>query len=689
MAVITSVLPKLYLYTDDWQDISEHVQSFRVQWGRTNAWANIRPRTLTVKLNNPDRLFEPGSGSTYNTYWKQGALLYADLYYTYGEDSSAVISMFYGTVGSIKVHYQGHRKTVSYVTVEAADPMAILAKEETDAEMAGDTADVMVADVLDHLTWTGGTIDYTALTAGTAVLQTAGSYNATLLSLINKIAFSDQRIFWLQPDVDKKAVAFLEPMTGLTFAADGRLTDDEIFDMTISVDDDQCCSHVRMSGADNDIGDPTYDEAGGTVDDQWTLAGHGLTDLQDVWFSAVGTGATGYAVNTHYWVIDCSSADYFQLASSYANAVANTQIQGTGDSVGTWTLRVCGSDGTVDGADQTASQNADALWMGERWLSETGLLLATNAEVLARAQAEAALRHALLGELRPMSVTVKVSVGETWASTALQGKAQLMFPMRGLETTFDTGVIAGPPSVRSSSAGEGVGVGGGSSNVSVVLPANVAAGDLLVVFIAQDGMNLLEDGDSGFTYLTGAAHASNQVAAGIFYKTAEGDEGGATVGFHGTASLDFAYTAYAFKDAAVTAPAYSASPSTGTDDSVEPPECDAGTSAARYWMSFAGCDRDDFDDYPDDLTLNRRKAGTADLFNASAASAGIQSTTDAYTPSGVFDMSGSDEWLCWTIGIAGGTTRSFQVYTLGGSVSGKAGEPITIQAFTDAALVFE
>lgn len=682
MAVITSLLPKLWLYTDDWQDLSAYVQSFRIQWGRRSAWENIRPRTLTVVLQNPDRLFEPGSGAAYNDYWKQGGLLHMDLTYEWSGGGGPVsLAMFYGTINNITVKFKGHRRGISTVTVEASDPMAILAKEETDAPIASDTADVMVADVLDHVTWTGGTIDYTALTAGTATLQGMDPTNETLLSLIQKIAFTDQRVFWLQPHTDKKVVAYLEPTTGLAFTADGFLTDDEIFDLTLMVDDDQCCSHVRMTAQSYDLGDCTYDETAGAVEDMWTLASHGLVDLQEVWFSAVGTGADGYEADKHYWVIDCSAANYFQLASSYANAVANTPISGTGDSGGTWTL-------TVGGIEQTASQNADAEWMGERWLAESGLLLFTDAEVDDRATAEAALRHSLIGELRPMSVTVKVALGETYASTALTGKGQLLFPMRALSTSYDTGVVAGPPSVRSSSADESTGEAGDPDhNLHVTLPANVGVGDLLIVFIAQDGYDELYVGDSGFTRLTWGYNTGQDVVGGIFYKTADGSEGGTVAEFSGT-TLQFAYCAYSFKDADITAPSVS-SMAEGVDDSVEPPICNPGTSAARYWMSFAGCDRDDFSGYPADLTLNRRMAGTASILNASAAAAGVVATASSYTPSGTFGMTATDEWVSWTIGIAGGSTRTFQVYTLGGTVSGKVGEPITIQAYTDASLIFE
>ena len=89
-----------------------------------------------------------------------------------------------------------------------------------------------------------------------------------------------------------------------------------------------------------DIGDATFDVAGGTVDDVWTLSAHGLLTGDKIQFDAVGTGAEGFVVTTDYFAIAVpAQTGEFQLASSFANAVAGTQIQGTGaNSTGTWSV---------------------------------------------------------------------------------------------------------------------------------------------------------------------------------------------------------------------------------------------------------------------------------------------------------------------------------------------------------------
>lgn len=86
---------------------------------------------------------------------------------------------------------------------------------------------------------------------------------------------------------------------------------------------------VQESQAPVLVGDATFAGTG----DIWTFAAHGLVDDDRVRFSAVGTGAVGYAVDTDYYVIT-SATNTFQLSATEGGAA----IVGTGDSVGTWTL---------------------------------------------------------------------------------------------------------------------------------------------------------------------------------------------------------------------------------------------------------------------------------------------------------------------------------------------------------------
>jgi len=77
---------------------------------------------------------------------------------------------------------------------------------------------------------------------------------------------------------------------------------------------------------------------GANSGDLWTLSAHGLVTGDEVQFTAVGTGGTGFSVDTPYWVIRAASGT-FQVASSLALAIAGTATTMSADTVGTWTLK--------------------------------------------------------------------------------------------------------------------------------------------------------------------------------------------------------------------------------------------------------------------------------------------------------------------------------------------------------------
>jgi hypothetical protein len=86
--------------------------------------------------------------------------------------------------------------------------------------------------------------------------------------------------------------------------------------------------------AGTSLGNATYDETGGAEEDLWTLATHGLSVGDSVIFTAAGTGATGYAASTRYYVAAVPSANTFTLSDT----LGGDAIEGTGDSSGTWTI---------------------------------------------------------------------------------------------------------------------------------------------------------------------------------------------------------------------------------------------------------------------------------------------------------------------------------------------------------------
>lgn len=80
----------------------------------------------------------------------------------------------------------------------------------------------------------------------------------------------------------------------------------------------------------------TFDVTGGALEDLWTATAHGLSVGDEIQFTAVGTGAEPYAVDTPYWVVTVNDANTFQLSATKGGAV----LAGTGsDSSGTWTAK--------------------------------------------------------------------------------------------------------------------------------------------------------------------------------------------------------------------------------------------------------------------------------------------------------------------------------------------------------------
>ncbi len=78
----------------------------------------------------------------------------------------------------------------------------------------------------------------------------------------------------------------------------------------------------------------TFDVTGGASEDLWTSTAHGLVVDDEIQFTAVGTGAEGYAIDTPYFVVAQADANTFELSATKGG----TTLAGTSaDSSGTWT----------------------------------------------------------------------------------------------------------------------------------------------------------------------------------------------------------------------------------------------------------------------------------------------------------------------------------------------------------------
>jgi len=101
------------------------------------------------------------------------------------------------------------------------------------------------------------------------------------------------------------------------------------------------------------LGNASFDFTGGGVEDEWTLASHGLTVGARVQFSAVGTGADEYLVSTDYWVSAVPDANTFQLSATKGGSV----LEGSADSAGTWTIVRQSERFWVEGPSSTQTES--------------------------------------------------------------------------------------------------------------------------------------------------------------------------------------------------------------------------------------------------------------------------------------------------------------------------------------------
>lgn len=124
------------------------------------------------------------------------------------------------------------------------------------------------------------------------------------------------------------------------------------YDMSLS-----CAVHRFILATGSNLGDPTFLESTGGVPNEWTLSTHGLAVNDLVEFVAVGTGATGYAINTPYYVASVPTANTFQLSATKGGS----PIAGTGDSGSIWTISKGGWSPEPNDSYDYSSANASVV----------------------------------------------------------------------------------------------------------------------------------------------------------------------------------------------------------------------------------------------------------------------------------------------------------------------------------------
>ena len=113
------------------------------------------------------------------------------------------------------------------------------------------------------------------------------------------------------------------------------------------------------------VGNATFDLTGGGVENEWTLAAHGLVVGDEVRFTVVGTGAEPHLVDQDYYVVNVPDANTFQLSQARNGSVE----LGTGtDSAGTWTVEDQRAQKFVDQSNAGQKALILAYVLDKRWV---------------------------------------------------------------------------------------------------------------------------------------------------------------------------------------------------------------------------------------------------------------------------------------------------------------------------------
>ena len=130
----------------------------------------------------------------------------------------------------------------------------------------------------------------------------------------------------------------IKPSSSGSYTVSGNVTDNSIFKLSTSIGGSVVDGTGDSTGwtakAYSIIGaNWSFDYTGGTAEDLWTTsAAHGLSVGDKIQFVRSGGGATGYSIDTDYYVVAVPSSTTVQLSTSTGGSV----LEGSSDSSGFW-----------------------------------------------------------------------------------------------------------------------------------------------------------------------------------------------------------------------------------------------------------------------------------------------------------------------------------------------------------------
>lgn len=185
------------------------------------------------------------------------------------------------------------------------------------------------------------------------------------------------------------------------------------------------------------------------------------------------------------------------------------------------------------------------------------------------------------------------------------------------------------------------------------MPASVSAGDLLIARLHQITAATIPATPSGWTFYANWAGTQNRL--GVFYKIADGSEGGTQVGFTTTGNTKMAAQIFRVQSGTFNTgtPLDSATPATGTSTTPAPPALSPSWGAANtFWIIGCAVNQSgtlSVSVWPTANNNNLQNSVGAGL-DLGLASCTDTATTATLTPS-TYTVSPSAEWLADTIAV--------------------------------------
>lgn len=204
---------------------------------------------------------------------------------------------------------------------------------------------------------------------------------------------------------------------------------------------------------------------------------------------------------------------------------------------------------------------------------------------------------------------------------------------------------------------------------TVYLPAGIAAGDLLLVFVAADGgasatqnITFPNEGTDWFELFKAGRPATGnpELLLGAWYRIADGTEG-SHLNVTTTMSRQTAYTSYLITGCYLELEAATAN---GMSVSPNPPSLTPSWGAAdMLWFAACGYDNDttkSITTYPISYTNGRDE----NTYNCGLATARRELNAASEDP-GPFTLSGAEQWVAATVAIRGAATCELTVQSDG------------------------